>query len=611
MPAGLDKSYNKMSVCVRIKMRFPEHFVQQVAQATDIVDLVGQYVALKRKGREMVGLCPFHDDKRPSLNVSPAKQIFKCFACGAGGGVFQFLQLYEKVSFPEAVRTLASRANIPLPKEALAPSQEGGLSKADLVKVTTYAARFFRKQLNSPAGKSALEYVQNRGLSDESITRFGIGYAQDSWDALLRAALRDGIGEGQLVAAGLAARREERPGCYDRFRNRLIFPIINPAGEVIAFGGRAMAEGEAKYINSPDTALFDKSSQLYALNWARESIVASGQAVVVEGYFDALMPHQCGVTNVVATLGTALTDRHVRLLSRYAEQIVLVFDADEAGSAAAERALELFLAQQVHVRVVAIPDGKDPCDYCLAHGGQAFAELVRQAPGALEYIWNKRRQAVETSGDNLAGRRRAVEDFLRLVATSSAYGSIDEVRRGQLAQHIGHLLNVSPTELQQQLRRLARRVGAPSAQPAPTGTAGLTQPLGDAQRQMLEVLLNCPDLFDQAAEQIEPGDFDDSVLQTIAKSIWRLGKAGRLSLEELLASEDMSTAAPLITELANTGEKRGNYEQTLAGAVEHMIYRRSRQKLQELRSSELNDDSLRKLDQHFRQADIRRHPKIT
>ncbi|MFZ1989811.1 MAG: DNA primase, partial [Alphaproteobacteria bacterium] len=506
-------------------MRFPEHFINQVAQATDIVDLIGQYIALKKRGKEFLGLCPFHDDKKPSLNVSPAKQIFKCFACGAGGGVFQFLMLYDKLDFPQAVRTLADRAHIPVPQDVVAAPPSAGLSKDDLVRVTTYAARFFRSQLRSPGGADALDYIRKRGLTEQSIDRFGLGFAPDSWDALLRAALAEGYREEQLVAAGLAARREERPGCYDRFRNRLIFPIINPAGEVVAFGGRALAAGEqAKYLNSPDTALFDKSAHLYAMNWSREAIVAGGTAVVVEGYLDALMPLQCGVGNVVATMGTALTDRHVRLLSRYANEVVVVFDADQAGAAAAERAMEIFLAQQVHVRVATILEGKDPCDYCLARGGEAFAALIKDAPDALHYLWLRRSEQVQAAGDNLADRRKAVEDFLRLVAQSAAYGAIDEVRRGQLAQHIAHMLNIPAADLQQQMRRLARTI--PRSSRAPTMEPGGTEPTGmeppgatpattgtDAQRQVLEVLLNQPDLFAQAAEKISPEDFFDPVLR--------------------------------------------------------------------------------------------------
>ncbi|MCJ7543233.1 MAG: DNA primase [Phycisphaerae bacterium] len=589
-------------------MRFPGHFINQVAAATDVVDLIGQYVALKKRGKEFVGLCPFHDDKRPSLNVSPSKQIFKCFACGAGGGVFQFLMLYEKLPFPQAVRTLAERAHIPLPPEAAAP-EPAGLGRNDLIALTTFAARFYRTQLRSPTGADALRYALGRGLSQESIDRFGLGYAPDSWDALLRAALAEGDGEQQLVAAGLVARREERSGCYDRFRNRLIFPIFSPAGEVIAFGGRALAaEEQAKYLNSPDTSLFDKSAQLYALNWSRQAIGSSGTVIVVEGYLDALMPLQCGVSNVVATMGTALTDRHVRLLSRYATEGVLVFDADTAGSAAAERALEIFLAQQVHVRVATVPEGKDPCDYCLICGGQAFADLAAQAPDALHYVWQKRLEQVRAAGDNLAGRRAAVEDFLRVVAQSGVYGAIDEVRRGQLAQHIAHMLNVPAADLQQQMRRLARSVPRPGqagTAPAPTTALG-----SDAQREVLEVLLNRPDLLAQASQRISPEDFSDPTLRQIAQAVWSAFAAGTTRIDELLAREELSTHAGLLVELSESGERRGNYEQTLAGAVEDLVYRRGRQEMQDLKTGGFSNESLRALNQHLRQEDPRRHPKI-
>ena len=587
--------------------RFPDHFIQQVAAATDIVDLVGQYVALKKRGKEFVGLCPFHDDSRPSLNVSPSKQIFKCFACGAGGGVFQFIEKYEKLSFPEAVRTLAQRANIPLPRQMQEVEEEKGLSRVELVRLTAFAAGFYSQRLRSPAGAAALEYVRGRGLTDESIDRFGIGYAPDAWGALTEAGLKQGYGDSQLLAAGLAARPEEHRGCYDRFRNRLMFPIMNPAGEVIAFAGRALDPSErAKYINSPDTILFDKSSQLYALNWAREAIVSSGRAVVVEGYFDALMPLQGGVGNVVATMGTSLTERHVRLLSRYAREVVVVFDCDTAGTAAAERALELFLLQQVHVRVATIPEGKDPCDFCLARGAEAFRVLAEASPDAIHYVWQRRLEACRAAGDDLAARRRAVEDFLRLVASSAAYGAIDSMRRGQLAQHIGHMLNVSAADLQEQMRRLARQA------PRRTGTPIQREsvPLGDPQRQVIEVLLNRPDLFETASESIGPEDFGDPALREIARQLWQLGASGRLRMEELLARQEMSVHAGMLAELAGSGESRGNYEQTLSGAIGQLLDRRRKRELQDIKASGLDDETLRRLHEPLRQADPRRHPKI-
>ena len=591
--------------------RFSEQFVQQVAQATDIVEIISQYVALNKRGKEFLGLCPFHDDHRPSLHVSPAKQIFKCFACGAGGGVFQFLVLYEKLSFPEVVRTLAERAGIPVPQDAASRQAEEGPTKAELAKLLTFAARYFRSQLHGEAGAAALEYARKRALTDESIQRFGLGYAPEAWDALIQAARGNGYSDSQLVAAGLAVRREGGQGCYDRFRNRLMFPIIDPAGTVIAFGGRAMGESEgAKYINSPDSILFDKSSQLYALNWAREAIVSSGQAIVVEGYLDALMLIQHGLENVVATLGTSLTDRHARLLLRYAREVVVVFDADLAGAAAAERALEMFLAQQFHVRVATVPAGKDPCDFCLAEGPEAFRKLVSEAPDALQHVWQRRQEAYRAAGGSLADRRQVIEDFLRLVVSSAAYGAIDAVRRGQLAQHIGHMLNVSPEDLQQQMQRLARRIPRSSGASQPQAAGVDAEPGALTERQVLEVLLNCPDLFDCAAEQVDAADFSDERLRRIAECVWRLGGAGRLNLEELLALECICQDSALVAELATAGERRGNYRQTLVAAVAHMAYRRCRQEIQELKSRCLDDEALRELTERLQSPDVRRRPGI-
>ncbi|MHC4563061.1 MAG: DNA primase [Planctomycetota bacterium] len=606
--------------------RFSEQFGQQVKQATDIIELIGQYVALTKKGREFVGLCPFHDDHNPSMRISPVKQIYKCFSCGAGGDVFTFMTEYEKLSFPEAVRTLAERANIPIPTEYEPRPAEGGADKSSLQAAMMFAAQFYRRQLNSDAGKAALDYALSRGLSDESIKRFGLGFAPESWEALLGAARRKGFGESVLLAAGLITRRESGSGCYDRFRNRLMFPIIDLTGKVVAFGGRALGTDEqAKYLNSPDTPLFDKSNLLYAMNWSRDAIRTGGRAVVVEGYLDALIPLQAGVENVVATMGTALTDRHARLLSRFADEAVLIFDADVAGAAAAERALEVFIAQQLHVRVATIPAGKDPCDFCLAEGADALTQLIDTAPDAMQYVLDRRMVEYEAAGGNLADRRRIVEDFLRLIVSSAAYGAIDELRRGQLAQHVGHMLNISAGDLQQQMRRLARRLppaatgGAPraaSSGPAgqPTASDAQRSPSGGraplAERHVMEVLLNDPELFDQAAERIDPGDFSDYEMRAIAGQIWRLGEAGRLHLDQLMTIEDLAPLASLITDLVDAGEQRGNYEPTLTGAVDDLVRRRENAEVEKLRAS-TDDDALRKLTDHYRQSDPRRWPKIS
>jgi len=592
--------------------RFSEQFIQQVLQATDVVELVGQYVALKKRGKDFAGLCPFHDDHKPSMYVSPAKQIFKCFVCGAGGSALNFVMNYDKLTFPEAVRALAERAHIAIPHESSA-AVPGQIDKAQVVRACTFAARFFGAQLQSAAGRAALEYAHGRGLSDESIARFGLGYAPNGWEALLTAGRKSGLGQDLLVAAGLAVPRDGGSGCYDRFRNRLIFPILDPAGKAIAFGGRALdAEERAKYLNSSDTIAFDKSSSLYALNWARETITKTGCAIVVEGYLDALIPLQAGLGNVVATLGTALTERHVRLLSRYASEVVLIFDPDLAGAAAAERAMEVFLAQRLHVRVVTIPDGMDPCDFCLAGGPDALRDLVDRAPDAIQYVWSRRQEQLAAAGDNLADRGRIIDEFLRLIASSQAWGAIDGVRQAQLAQHIAHMLNVPAGEIQQQMRRMTRRMPRRSAPPGAVENTVSSEPGTLGQRHLLEVLLNRPDLFGHAADRVDPEDFSSAPLRSLATAMWELGNEGRLSMDGLLGQEELAAQAPLLVALAEEGERRGNFEQTLAGAVDSLTYHRSRRQGRQLGGEgDYNDETLLRIQEQARQPDPRKRPRIS
>lgn len=587
----------------------PEQFVHQVQQATDIVDLVGQYVSIRQRGRDYVGLCPFHQEKTPSFYVSPTKQIFKCFGCQAGGGVFQFVQKQQNVSFPDAVRFLAERAGIPVPRGE-GQAVEAGMDRGELVRLMRFAADFYRSQLRGDAGRDALAYARGRKFSEESIDRFELGYAPDRWDSLYSAAREAGFRDRQLLAVGLVVERREGNGCYDRFRNRLMFPIIDQAGRVLAFGGRALsAEERAKYLNSPETVLFDKSSCLFGLNWAHKAISAEGSAVVVEGYFDALMPIQEGVENVVATLGTSLTDRHVRMLSRLATDVTLLFDADAAGARAAERGLELFIAQQMNVRVAAVPDGKDPCDYVLSAGAEALRTLVADAPDALEHVWREQMARLGNTG-NLVDRRKAAEAFLRVVVTSAAYEAIDPMRQGMLINRLAHLMGVSVEQMTARVRQMVRKVPT-SAQRRPSVASGREDaapalgPIG-AKRRILEVLIAEPDLFEHAARHVGVEDFaDDPLLHAVAREVWRLGSEGDLSCEELLNIDAGPQWGSLITDLLNAGESRGNYAATLAGDLELVEYHLKGPGT--VRRAELSDDeALRQVARSHRPSPRRR-----
>jgi DNA primase len=594
--------------------KIPEQFIQQVLSATDIVEFIGQYVALKKKGKEFAGLCPFHQDNNPSMYVTPVKQMFKCFVCGAGGNALRFLMDYEKVTFPDAVRALADRVGLEMPSDYAPSAPRGdGLDKRTLFGVAAWAKQFYRDQLFSPAGKAALAYAKDRGLTDETIEQFELGFAPDAWDGLTQGARRKGYTAQQLVEAGLAAPRQQGDGVYDRFRNRLMFPIQDLSGRVVGFGGRALAADErAKYINSPESILFDKSNQMFAMDVARDAIRNSRQAIVVEGYMDAIVAIQSGVPNVVATLGTALTAGHVRQLAHFASDVVLVFDADVAGASAADRALDEFIAQNISVRVSSIPEGKDPADFCLAQSGQAFIDHIAGAPDAMDHMLQRHMAAYRDAGGNLADRGRVVESFLEKVVTSGAYGAIDNVRRGQLVQHIAHLLNLSAGELQQRMNQLGRRITTRSQQPtegteAPAQQEYTKRPL--VERQVLEVLINAPELFDSIVERMGPSDFSDPGLRLVAEQIWRLGENGPWHLDQLLANERITAMGALVSDLATNGERRGNLEATLTGSVDAIVRRRDNVEIEALKA-DASDDALRKLTARLRDGDPRRKPKI-
>jgi DNA primase len=363
----------------------PNEFVDEVRTRYSIAELVSEYVQLKKSGRNYFGLCPFHGEKTPSFSVSPDKQIFHCFGCGEGGNVFSFLMKIEGLNFPEAVKELAQRAGMALPQTISSPAmQRMQRSKGRLQEAVRLAQEYFRFQMDRPEGASALKYFKKRGLTTEIIQRFGLGFAPNQWESLKGILQKKGFTERELVEAGLLTDGEKKT--YDRFRNRVIFPISNQRGEIIAFGGRIMDDGQPKYLNSPETPLFDKGKNLYALHLARESIRQQKQAIIFEGYMDVIVAHQAGVTNAVASLGTSLTEAQARLLRNQAEEVVIVYDADAAGQAATWRGLQILRQAGCLVKVGRLPQGLDPDDYIRRFSGDAFrSDIVEQALLLVDY----------------------------------------------------------------------------------------------------------------------------------------------------------------------------------------------------------------------------------
>ena len=371
--------------------RIPDETVQDVLNRVDIVDVIGDYVTLTQRGANAKGLCPFHQEKTPSFTVSPSKGIFYCFGCQASGDAVRFLMMSESLAFPEAVRRLADRYGVRLPEEHETP-QDAGLR--ELYRLHQAAVAFFVQCLaRDPGAQAVREYCRSRQLSREVVERFGLGYAPNAWEQLGREMRRQGYDEDLLIRSGLVAARQQSPGTYDRFRHRLMFPIHDRQGRPIAFGGRLLEGGEAqqapKYLNSPETPIFQKNRTLYGFHLARHAVRQSGQAIIVEGYTDVIACHRQGVTHVVGTLGTALTETHANMLKGLTKDVVLVFDGDAAGGKAAERGIGLFLDVGVRVRVATLPEGEDPDSFLQRHSGEAFLQRVAEAPSFLDFLLSR------------------------------------------------------------------------------------------------------------------------------------------------------------------------------------------------------------------------------
>ncbi len=524
---------------------------ERVQQATDIVRLIGEQIALRPKGSEYVGLCPFHDDSKPSLYVSPAKQIYKCFSCGAGGDVFSFAVNYHKMAFPEALRYLAERTGIELERSGADKAHSD--QRQRIADANQQALEFFRHQFKDDnLGRIARDYIQQRGIQSDMVAAFQLGYAPDSWDALAQTIGRRKWDAQGFLDAGLIAERKRRgqgaegsrgqvqakergstasehsaprplgpstpSQCYDRLRHRLIFPIFDAIGRPIAFGGRVLPQGtiddpttDAKYLNSPETPLFNKSATLYGIHLAKKPIIDSKTAVIVEGYTDVIACHQAGAKNVVATLGTALTSEHVRELRRYAEKVVLVFDADAAGQKAADRAVELFLAGELDVAIAILPQGEkggglDPADLLTRDDGyDQWCTLIDEAGDALSYQFERVREQL-AAASSVTGRQHVAEAYLGRLA-QLGLSRTGPIRRAFVVQRLAQLLHMNDSAVNELLTRATQ-------QAAPRRTAAVQRDTEAAQR-----MADGPP--DYIAEENEASASSDNLPSDVASPVTR------------------------------------------------------------------------------------------
>ena len=559
--------------------KFDNSVISRIQQATDIVDVISEHLSLDRKGKEFVGLCPFHADHRPSMYVNPVKQIFKCFACGAGGDVFKFIQLRENLSFPEAIERLAGRAGIEYearkPRRPVAAEEGFSGENADpkhVGRANMWAQKLWSDNLfDEQKGDVARKYVASRNISAESVKEWGMGFAPDGWDYLVKAARELKAPERLLLDAGLVVSREGG-GLYDKFRNRLMFPIYDVTERVIGFGGRTLGDDPAKYMNSPATVLFDKSNSLYGLDKARHEIAASGTAVVVEGYTDVIMAHQFGCRNVVAALGTSFTAGHAIVLRRYAKRIVLIFDSDVAGMEAANRALEVCLAQRIDIKLAFAGEGRDPCDFLLSEGAEGFRRLIENATDVMEYKWDRLVEGLSGS-DNMTDRRRVTEEYLRSVATAMQSGRLDSLTEGMIVSKLSGLIGLSQREIKRQLENLQRRMNRNEVV-ADRNRQVRSVNLGkgsfvEAQQEVLEVLLNEPGLYKSVAARISVEQFEVAVLREIAEALFDfLDRGTHPQVRDVLTLIESPQGGEVVMELEARGGRKGNFEVRLTDAVE-------------------------------------------
>lgn len=373
-------------------MQISEEILEKIKSQNDIVDVISERVRLRKSGRNFTGLCPFHNEKTPSFSVSQEKQIYKCFGCGEAGNVISFVMKEKNLPFIEAVKYLANRANIPL--EMNNGEKSKSAKKKDLLyRVNVEAAKFFFSNLMN--NQNAKEYFLNRGIKEETIKKFGLGFANDSWNSLMFYLRKKGINDVLLEEAGLISVNKEKGRKYDRFRNRVMFPVFDYQGRVIGFGGRVLDDSKPKYLNSPETLVFQKGTNLYGLNFALKHNMSERYFVIVEGYMDLISLHQYGITNVVASLGTALTINQARLLKRYADKVIISYDADMAGQMATLRGLEILRTAGFDVRVLNIPQGKDPDEYVRSNGKEAFLKLINSAEPLIDYRMKKAEEGID------------------------------------------------------------------------------------------------------------------------------------------------------------------------------------------------------------------------
>lgn len=502
----------------------PQEKIAEIQLASDIVQIISEYVNLKQSGKNFLGLCPFHSEKTPSFTVNPEKKLFKCFGCGEGGTVFNFIMKQESMNFVEAVKFIASKSHIDLPlfDNAKKPSLSV-TEKTRLFNVNNLAASFYHKiLLDSDQGKESRAYLKKRQISDRSIKNFCLGYAPNSWDSFIKVCNGRNISTNLLEKTGLAIPKKEGKGYYDRFRNRLIFPIADVRKNLVGFGGRALDDSLPKYLNSPETILFNKSHVLYGIDIAKNAISKQRKAILMEGYTDVIMAHQHGIEWSVAVMGTAISRHHLRLLRQYCNQVILLLDSDIAGWKSSDRNLDIFIEEEFEVKIAQLPKGYDPCDFLVTEGADKFLTYVHNAKDFFSFKIETATSKWDTS--TIQGKANAINDVL-----STAMKMPDIIKRNVLIKWIAEQMSVDEATLRIQIKKITKHpFGAEMKQAVPKRLdASFT-----AERELLYLMLSCNELIPRVLEEIGLDEFQNKDLFRIAGKVVELYRKKMLVKDE-------------------------------------------------------------------------------
>ncbi len=532
-------------------MAIPENIIDQIRNRTDIVEVISSYVPLKKVGRSYKAPCPFHNEKTPSFIVSQDKQIYHCFGCGAGGNVFSFLMKHENMEFPEAVEMLAQKAGIHLPREAGFSRASSSLSN-ELYRIGEMACRYFQNSLAD--SQAARDYIVSRGLSSQTVNKLKIGYAPPGWQGLLDYLTKNGVKAELAEKAGLAI-PGEKGGYYDRFRNRVIFPIIDMRNRVLGFGGRVLDASLPKYINSPETPVYSKGRNLYGFNFSKDAIKKEGVALIVEGYLDFAVPYQAGVQNIIATLGTALTVDQVKLIKRLTDTVIMVYDPDEAGEAASIRNLDIFITEDVNVYIAELTSGYDPDGFIRKFGLEEFMSVVKKSKNVFDYKFEK--LAKRYDARTLHGKTGIVSEMLPTISKIN-----NAVFRSGLIKRLSEKLSVDEDAVREEFKKIkpvsAEDRYAAVPKESKRDTAG-------AEHVILALLFSGSDMIETVKSRIGLDEFKDSAIRDIVSAVYGLHKAGiEVNPAGLISRmENKQGVAALVSEAVNILDMLANKDKAL------------------------------------------------